>query len=465
MARSGGAGPGATRRVGAQRLIFALYALGPVTLFFFLPLVFYRIPLVVYLSDREAYVGAYSVAYATAVCVAWFSVAFGILLWPARSGAAAPAREWSPRALWSAFVWLSAGGSAVSVLHAVVVMPPGLEDIVHQLAFAPVIGCVLGMLLLRRLRLGEGRRHRAAVWALLLLDLGAWLGVPVILARVAPAAFGVVALLYGLTAMRASARSVLAVGAALVTVVLIALPVKEVVRAEAYRGRPYQRIPLAVALGLRRAPKAEAPRGGASVGERVRVFDPEASGLRLPRATGALRVVEFGMARVLNRIDRLSDLAYVVQTTPRVVPYAGTATYRPLVGALVPRLLWPGKPREEAGQFYGHRYRFLDPRDTEHSVNLPMVTEGWVSGGWAGVLLSAAFVGLVLRLVWRYWIGASGAPGNVMIWMAVLGTAVDAESNLSLIAAGVVHALVVYWALDVVIRSRGAMACPAGYQA
>ena len=96
----------------------------------------------------------------------------------------------------------------------------------------------------------------------------------------------------------------------------------------------------------------------------------------------------------------MADLAYVTELTPAAVPYARGATYRPLLTKLVPRALWRNGPQEVAGQWYGHRYKFLDPEDTATSVNLPVVTEGWINGGWIGVIGSAALLGIVLRIIW-----------------------------------------------------------------
>jgi hypothetical protein len=147
----------------------------------------------------------------------------------------------------------------------------------------------------------------------------------------------------------------------------------------------------------------------------------------------------------VNRLNRLGDFAYVVQTTPAQIPHTHGVTYLPIVGTFVPRVLWPTKaPNDGSGQFYGHRYGYLDPRDLSHSANLPIVTEGWMNYGWLGIVLSAVVVGLVLRLIWRTWIGDSNALGNIMIGMAVMATAVDQESSLGLWLGGVVHALVIY---------------------
>jgi hypothetical protein len=67
--------------------------------------------------------------------------------------------------------------------------------------------------------------------------------------------------------------------------------------------------------------------------------------------------------------------------------------------------------------------------------------------GWLGIILSAAVVGLVLRVIWQRWIGDVNAFGNIMIGMAVMATAVDQESSLGLLLGGVVHALVIHGAL------------------
>ena len=52
--------------------------------------------------------------------------------------------------------------------------------------------------------------------------------------------------------------------------------------------------------------------------------------------------------------------------------------------------------------------------------------------GWIGVLISAAVFGLVLRVIWTFWIGDSAAAANVLIGAVIVGSASDIESNLSL---------------------------------
>jgi hypothetical protein len=410
-------------------------------LVFFLPLPFFRPPLIVFLSqDRLVAVNVQFVRVAVAVCVLWFALAAGLVVWPSRHDRAAGPREWSARALWGTFVAISLVGSGVALIHSVRVLPPGIEELAHVSSLAPSIGFVLGTYVLRR---GIARGLAALVWVLLVIDLFIALLVPVLLSKVAPAALSTVAILYGLTVSGVSWRRQAAAALLLVPVVLVALSSKEYLRMRFYGSDSFHR------GGQTQSPSvtSSTPPVRLTFEERLAAFDPSKVALRFHRASGPLVLVQFGAWRILQRTERISDLAYVVEMTPATVPYARGVTYAPLLSKLVPRFIWPNKPRETAGQFYGHRYAFLDPPDVDHSVNLPVVTEGWVNAGWTGVVLSATAIGAALRLIWTLWIGPTGAPGNVLIGMAVVGTAADAESNFSLVVGGVLHALLVYVSL------------------
>ena len=438
-------GPRRFENVWPQQFALSLYVFGPITMFFFLPLLFFRLPLNVFLSeDRMAWVSGHFVLVAVLVCLVWFTVAVGIVIWPCRSDRVAQPRDWSTPALWMAFLGLSVVGSAVALIHALRVLSPRIEEIAHQGSLAPSIAFVLGIYLLRR---GLDRNGKVIVVALSAMDIAVSLGLPVLLSKVTPAALNTVAILYGLTAAGVSWRRQAAVALILVPFILIALPLKEYLRMQLYDFDAFHRGAQAVSD----MPTSSAPLIRVTFAKRLAAFDPWVHGLRFHRANGPLVLVQFGATRVIQRINRLSDLAYVVQMTPSIVPYARGVTFEPILTKLLPRFFWPNKPRENVGQFYGHRYGFLDPPDSIHSVNLPMVTEGWMNAGWVGVVLSGGAAGLLLRAVWMLWIGASGAPANVLVGMAVVGTAADGESNFSIVMGGVLHAVVVYWAIAAAI--------------
>jgi hypothetical protein len=449
---------------GSWRL--AAYVFLPFLVFFFVPLIVYRIPLRIPLDDnaREVYAGGRYVLEAVAVCLAWLGIACGILVWPSRT--AAGPRFWAPRALWGAFVSMSIVGSIVAVIHLLFAMPAPLEEFVHVVALAPTLGFILGLYVWRDLigppaAAGGGTvsgtsLRKIVVVVLLVIDLGAALAVPFLLSVMMPAALSMLAILYGAAAMGLSVRRRLLLCLLLIPLLLVAFPLKAVVRNTVWHGpfiRGYlgAKIVTPMHANLHRAIRL----GGRFVEAVPKGYDPWSFGLRFHQLRGLPPFWTYAVQRAFNRINRLSDLTYVVEETPVPVPYNGGSTYAPLVWKAIPRVLWETRPPEDAGQVYGHRYDLISPHDLVGSYNLPMVTEGWMSDGWVGVVLSAAVVGIILRLAWRYWIGDSAAPGNVVLGMVIVATAADAESNLSIVMGGVIHAFVFYWIVEVLVRAWG----------
>ena len=58
---------------------------------------------------------------------------------------------------------------------------------------------------------------------------------------------------------------------------------------------------------------------------------------------------------LIHRLSRHLLLAKVVEHTPSSVPYWYGETYKLTLTNLVPRIIWPEKPREAAGQKFSHR--------------------------------------------------------------------------------------------------------------
>jgi hypothetical protein len=395
-----------------------------------------------------------SVWIAVGAAAAWFIIAIGAFWWP--TNYTASPRSWRLPVAAGAFVWLSVIGSIVAVGTSVCHAPSILAELFHWVAFAPVVAVVIGVALYRQARAGVRVPLRAGLLPLLgALDLCAVVVLPIALARVEPAAVAMIAIFYGLWVLGMPRRLLFLSLLALCCVTASALPIKEFLRVALYDNQPYVARVCATAQTSVPLTNKVGP-AISNYPHLVAVSSPHTFGLKWPTLAGPPQYVQYTAARTVNRLNRLGDFAYVVQTTPARIAYTNGITYLPIIGTFVPRVLWPTKPLNTgSGQFYGHRYGYLDPRDLSHSANLPIVTEGWMNHGWLGIILSAAVVGLVLRVIWQRWIGDGNALGNIMIGMAVMATAVDQESSLGLLLGGVAHALVIYGVLAYLLSHAG----------
>jgi hypothetical protein len=433
-------------------------------LLFFPPLAFYKIPIQLQLYSGNVLVYASSVWIAVGAAAAWFVIAIGAFSWPTKYTASP--RSWRVPVAAGAFVWFSAIGSIVAVGTSICQAPSVLAELFHWVAFAPAVAIVIGVALYRQARAGARIPLRSGLLSVLgVLDVWAVVLFPLLLARVEPAAVAMITIFYGLWVLGLPRRLLFLTALALCCTIAFALPFKEFLRVALYDNQPFVGRVCAIAGTSRALPTTNVmvpPVVVVNVVPAIKnyphivaVSSPSTFGLKWPTLSGPLGYVQYTAARTVNRLNRLGDFAYVVQTTPAQISYTRGVTYLPIIGTFVPRVLWPTKPPNDgSGQFYGHRYGYLDPKDLSHSANLPIVTEGWMNFGWLGIILSASVVGLVLRVIWRTWIGDGNALGNVMIGMAVMATAVDQESSLGLWLGGVVHALVIYAVLAYLLHAE-----------
>lgn len=134
-------------------------------------------------------------------------------------------------------------------------------------------------------------------------------------------------------------------------------------------------------------------------------------------------------------IHRLSGhvlLSKVVERTPSTVPYWYGKTYKPAVTNLVPRIIWPEKPREIVGQNFAHRYEMIAPENTTTSINVPWVVEMYANFGRLGVILGMMLAGGFLALLSAIFNRSSMTPLEFVTGAAILFPLVYPASNFSL---------------------------------
>jgi len=116
----------------------------------------------------------------------------------------------------------------------------------------------------------------------------------------------------------------------------------------------------------------------------------------------------------VRRISHTWLFAHVVAKSPAEVPFWGGDTYKPLLTAMIPRAVWPGKPLEATGGLFGKRYDLFEPTSVT-SLNLPWHIETYVNFGSIGVVIGMALIGAFLAVVDKL----LNAPGRREIEMGI----------------------------------------------
>jgi O-antigen polysaccharide polymerase Wzy len=132
--------------------------------------------------------------------------------------------------------------------------------------------------------------------------------------------------------------------------------------------------------------------------ERIAAFGREEQ-----RSTAAKQregVVGSGAA-LLARLSTFNQLSQVVRLTERD-GFVHGETLKYLKNALVPRVLWPGKPLVTPGQYFASRLgRGRQLRNQfSNAVNMTVPGEFYLNFGWLGVLIGLSVMGFVYAMLW-----------------------------------------------------------------
>lgn len=173
---------------------------------------------------------------------------------------------------------------------------------------------------------------------------------------------------------------------------------------------------------------------------------------QLARILGATHTPEHMAKRVGNahvglvrRISHIALMEHVVANTPDRVPYWKGETYRPLLTSWIPRFLWPGKPREETGWTFGHRYEILHPTDPPQSINLPWMIEMYANFGGPGVILGMGLVGALFAFLEAFLSRPSMTPAEMAAGTAVILPLFLQDSNFSLMTGSIPLLILAFW--------------------
>lgn len=163
---------------------------------------------------------------------------------------------------------------------------------------------------------------------------------------------------------------------------------------------------------------------------------------------------------LIIRLDHFGTTAAIVDSTPSSIPYAGGATYLPLLYSWIPRLLWPGKPVATLANDWGRRYGFLASTDFDTSYNLPWLAEFYMNFGPLGVLMGMGMIGVVFRFLAARLCSGEAGPVEVVMALPLMLQLWFAESNLALMWGSMVTLFVALYGVFKLVAEGSATAAP-----
>ncbi|HEY6786073.1 MAG TPA: hypothetical protein VI365_02055 [Trebonia sp.] len=172
----------------------------------------------------------------------------------------------------------------------------------------------------------------------------------------------------------------------------------------------------------------------------------------LSGARNLVLTVPESISYLLERGQDIDSPAIIIQRTPGQIPYSDPAELitGPL-SALIPRLLWPGKPILATGYQFGQQYYELPPTDYTSPTVTP-IGDLYRHGGWLPVLVGMLVLGCGIRLL----DDVIDVPGNPhTVFLALLefpGLVMSEQDWITLLADSV--AFIALWWLIVAITFR-----------
>ncbi len=106
---------------------------------------------------------------------------------------------------------------------------------------------------------------------------------------------------------------------------------------------------------------------------------------------------------LLNRSANVAQITNVVKLVKNKGFYGGQAS-APILVALIPRFLWPDKPKIQIGAWFaleiGAGYK-NDLGIINNSINMTVAGELYLDFGWIGVILGSIFFGAFISVLWN----------------------------------------------------------------
>lgn len=144
------------------------------------------------------------------------------------------------------------------------------------------------------------------------------------------------------------------------------------------------------------------------------------------------------------RTSLLTQVASLIERTPRDVPFQKGKTYSYFLITWIPRFLWPGKPSvNEANQFYQVAYG-ITPEESLNKVSIAVgsLGEAYMNFGWLGIPLVMFLIGVVISNYQQLFLSRNSGVLLFGIGIALVPQILMIEGQLAQYLSGVIQSIV-----------------------
>lgn len=148
-----------------------------------------------------------------------------------------------------------------------------------------------------------------------------------------------------------------------------------------------------------------------------------------------------------------SALSHVLYKTPSFVPFWNGESYI-FFSKLIPRFLWPDKPKESMGYRFGVTYGIISPDNTKTSINTPIITEMYMNFGYYGIVFGMTFLGVLYFALNSYFNNKNISEFGKIFAIPIIFNLVSHESNFSLTFGNIPLILIGVYLIQLVLLGR-----------
>jgi len=147
------------------------------------------------------------------------------------------------------------------------------------------------------------------------------------------------------------------------------------------------------------------------------------------------------LAVASHRLYGYESLALAIRYTPSEIPYLEGATLNNLAAGLVPRVLWPGKPKIGIGYWFSVNYWGTPPGVPVVPQTITHPGELYIDFGIAGIIVGLAILGLWYRFAWEATRPRESATA-ALLYTLVFVTVIDVDRDLPLVYVTLIQRLI-----------------------